>query len=423
MCGRYALGVRLAFIRNRLQHNGQPVDEAANDDAVRETYNFAPGNYGAVYRADTPDQGAVGSQDDSVDNEPVEGQDGNDASQNTSKRNTQYRLDSMKWGLIPFWTKRSPDYGSMMKTINCRDDSLIEDKGMWTSMKRKKRCVVICQGFYEWLKKGPSGKEKIPHYIRRKDGDLMCFAGLWDCVQYDGSDEKLYTYTIITTSSNAYLKFLHDRMPVILEPGSPEMATWLDPHRVAWSKELQSILKPYEGELECYPVSKEVGKVGNNSPDFIIPINSKENKNNIANFFASTGKGKPGHKNEKPKAGTLPRSDDVKVKQEEEKSKDEASPSPAKPEPGFDSSAGKTAVKRKQGAEAPEEGEVNYKTPKAMKTEAAEPSHENVQHSPTKSGGVNKKMRSATSNDSGLKQGHSKKSTQGTQRITNFFKK
>jgi hypothetical protein len=35
-----------------------------------------------------------------------------------------------------------------------------------------------------------------------------------------------------------------------------------------------------------YPVSKEVGKVGNNSPNFIIPVASSENKSNIANFFA-----------------------------------------------------------------------------------------------------------------------------------------
>lgn len=75
----------------------------------------------------------------------------------------------------------------MMRTINCRDDSLIEDRGMWTSMKRRKRCVVVCQGFYEWLKKGPGGKEKIPHYIKRKDGDLMYFAGLWDCVKFEGT--------------------------------------------------------------------------------------------------------------------------------------------------------------------------------------------------------------------------------------------
>ena len=102
-----------------------------------------------------------------------------------------------------------------------------------------------------------------------------------------GSADKLYTYTIITTDSNEQLKFLHDRMPVMLEPGSEAMHVWLDPDRCTWSAELQSLLKPYKGELEVYPVSKDVGKVGNNSPTFIVPITSSDNKNNIANFFSN----------------------------------------------------------------------------------------------------------------------------------------
>jgi len=88
-------------------------------------------------------------------------------------------------GLIPFWTKRNPDYGSMLKTINCRDDSLYEDRGMWTNMKKKKRAIIVAEGFYEWLKKN-NGKDRLPYYTKRKDGQLMCFAGLWDCVQYEG---------------------------------------------------------------------------------------------------------------------------------------------------------------------------------------------------------------------------------------------
>lgn len=104
------------------------------------------------------------------------------------------------------------------------------------------------------------------------------------------SNEPLYTYTIITTDSNKQLKFLHDRMPVILDNGSEAIRTWLDPARTEWSQELQSLLKPYDGELECYPVSKDVGKVGNNSPSFLIPLDSAENKNNIANFFGNQRK-------------------------------------------------------------------------------------------------------------------------------------
>jgi len=82
-------------------------------------------------------------------------------------------------------------------------------------------------------------------------------------------------------------------MPVILEAGSDAMKAWLDPQNAGWSKELQNLLKPFDGELECYPVDKAVGKVGNNSPQFMVPIDSKDNKNNIANFFGSQPKPKP----------------------------------------------------------------------------------------------------------------------------------
>tara|TARA_R110002060_G_scaffold52008_7_gene62977 strand:+ start:403 stop:972 length:570 start_codon:yes stop_codon:yes gene_type:complete len=173
-----------------------PVYDAPADDddhAPRQSYNFAPGYYGLVYRADVPDHGA-GPRQHKKDEGEIESTE-EDATANAestqheapsssaAQKEIRYKLQSMKWGLIPFWTKRNPDYGSMMKTINCRDDSLIDNKGMWTSMKQKKRCVVVFQGFYEWLKKG---KEKVPHFVKRKDGQLMCVAGLWDCVQYEG---------------------------------------------------------------------------------------------------------------------------------------------------------------------------------------------------------------------------------------------
>ncbi len=158
-----------------------PEDDA--DDAPRQSYNFAPGYHGLVYRADVPDWGAGPRQHKNGEGESTE-EDATETSASTTRsQEVRYRLQSMKWGLIPFWTKRNPDYGSMLKTINCRDDSLLENRGMWTTMKQKKRCVVVFQGFYEWLKKG---KEKIPYYVKRKDGQLMCAAGLWDCVQYEG---------------------------------------------------------------------------------------------------------------------------------------------------------------------------------------------------------------------------------------------
>ncbi len=276
-----------------------PVAEAPDDDDVRETYNFAPGNHGLVYRADVPDYGSGGRPHDCEQNpEDATNEKEGASTQLEDPNETRYKLQSMKWGLIPFWTKRNPDYGTVMRTINARDDSLASKGGMWNTMKQRKRCIVVAQGFYEWLKKN-GGKEKIPHYVKRKDEQLMCFAGLWDCVQYEGSDEKHYTYTIITTDSNKQLSFLHDRMPVILENGSDQIRTWLDPSRSEWSKDLQSLLKPFGGELDCYPVSRDVGKVGNNSPTFIVPVASTQNKNNIANFFSNAKKSTKGESEKK----------------------------------------------------------------------------------------------------------------------------
>ncbi|KAG6030156.1 hypothetical protein E4U41_000167 [Claviceps citrina] len=283
-----------------LQDDDLAVDESIPDDepspsggahAPRQSYNFAPGYHGVVYRADTPDWGAgpgPGPGPDGAVPAPPPAQ---------QPKKHRYKLQTMKWGLVPSWTKRNPDYRTLMRTINCRDDSLASPGGLWASMKGRKRCVVLAQGFYEWLKTGP--REKQPHFVRRKDGRLMCFAGLWDCVRYEGSwcpqscpdENKLYTYTVITTDSNAQLRFLHDRMPVILDPGSDAIRRWVDPGRHEWSRELQALLRPFEGELEVYPVSKEVGKVGNDSPSFVVPLDSRENRSNIANFFSKAGAG------------------------------------------------------------------------------------------------------------------------------------
>ena len=175
-----------------------PVQECPGDDECRQTYNFPPGAIGMVYRADVPDYGAgpstkharnkSKSDDLKADEAEVkeEPKDEDEIALSTQPiKDVQYKLQSMKWGLVPSWTKRAPDYGSVMRTINARDDSLAENKGMWNAPKRRKRCIVVCQGFYEWLKKN-NGKEKIPHYIKRKDNQLMCMAGLWDCVKYEG---------------------------------------------------------------------------------------------------------------------------------------------------------------------------------------------------------------------------------------------
>lgn len=170
-------------------------------------------------------------------------------------------------------------------------------------------------------------------------------------------------------------------MPVILDSNSPEMQTWLDPSRTTWSKDLQTILKPYEGELECYPVSKAVGKVGNNSPEFIVPIDSAENKSNIANFFANAKK-----KETPPKKGSA--SQETKINDEK------------------DTESATHGVKREHPADP-------SLTPQDKKQKLEQFS---------KSPSPQKKMRSATHNTP-MKKATGTKPTDGSQRITNFFKR
>ncbi len=394
-----------------------PVEEAPDDDDVRQTYNFAPGNHGLVYRADLPDYGAGGRpHEDAQGEEATEMNRGSGVTTThlEDPKETRYKLQSMKWGLVPFWTKRNPDYGTVMKSINARDDSLATKGGMWNTMKQKKRCIVIAQGFYEWLKKD-GGKQKLPHYTKRKDEQLMCFAGLWDCVQYEGSDEKHYTYTIITTDSNRQLSFLHDRMPVILENGSEQIRTWLDPGRSEWSKELQSLLKPFDGELDCYPVSQEVGKVGNNSPMFIVPVASAENKNNIANFFSNAQKAATGdeEKREMKKTEVEVKEEGTEVQHEqgepratiEHSSTEDNAPLPIPP-----TKSAQGGIKREHDA-----NEDDSPKAKSLRTEVrTTPSTKSPEKTPSK------KTRSATNNAT-LK-GSPAKSNSGSQKITNFYK-
>ena len=86
-----------------------PVDDAPEDNDTRETYNFAPGYHGLVYRADIPDYGAGNRrpdnpnapQDDGGDEGVHEGDtvghDGLDVLDKPSKT-PKYKLQAMKWG-------------------------------------------------------------------------------------------------------------------------------------------------------------------------------------------------------------------------------------------------------------------------------------------------------------------------------------
>lgn len=171
-----------------------------------------------------------------------------------------YEMDLLRWGLIPFWAKEK-SIGNRM--INARSESVAEKPAYRNSFK-KKRCLVVADGFFEWKK--TSGK-KQPYYIHRRDSKPFAFAGLWD--EWKGDAEPIESFTIITTDANELVAPLHDRMPVILPLEQYE--TWLDPDSTP--AELTEILEPFpEEELETYPVSTIVNNPRNDVADCVEPI-------------------------------------------------------------------------------------------------------------------------------------------------------
>lgn len=221
---------------------------------------------------------------------------------------------------------------------------------------------------------------------------------------YIEDEDRHYTYTIITTSSNKQLKFLHDRMPVILDPAFERMRTWLDPSQYEWSKDLQDVLKPFEGELDVYPVSKDVGKVGNNSPSFIIPVASRENKSNIANFFANA---------------------QAKPKKDVEVTKKEAGSSSVKEmktvdEVVDDADDGGMGVSSIAGEKRKGDEGLDGEEPPKKKKEAVSSSPVKAKPSPSPSKGSAKGPRTISATSNGTKS-PTKTKDNGTQKITKFF--
>jgi putative SOS response-associated peptidase YedK len=171
-------------------------------------------------------------------------------------------VDAFHWGLVPRWAK-DPKIGSKM--INARAETVAE-KNAYRSAFKKRRCIIPADGFYEWQKR-PGQKAKQPFYIHRPDGEPYAFAGLWETWKGpDGTgDEVLRSCTIITTTPNAEMAKIHDRMPVILPPEAWD--TWLDRDNEDLEL-LGRLLVPAPPQLIVLrPISTAVNNVRNNSAD------------------------------------------------------------------------------------------------------------------------------------------------------------
>ena len=168
----------------------------------------------------------------------------------------------MRWGLIPFWAK-DPKIGNRM--INAVGETAATKPAFRAAFK-KRRCLVLADGFFEWRK---DGKQKTPTYIFLRSKEPFAFAGLWETWKAaDG--EVVNSCTIITTEPNEFVAPIHNRMPVILS-GETE-ALWLDP-LTENSDTLTPLLIPSPPEhLDSYEVSDVVNSPKNSGPECIEPV-------------------------------------------------------------------------------------------------------------------------------------------------------
>jgi putative SOS response-associated peptidase YedK len=189
----------------------------------------------------------------------------------------QPRLEVFHWGLIPVWAK---DRKIGQKMINARAETLAS-KPAYKGVFKKHRCLIPMDGFYEWKAgpaDGPTTKAgrpiKQPMFIQRLDGEPLAVAGLWSAWKdrADDGGDWLHSATVVTTSANATMAPVHDRMPVILPRSA--WSTWLDPDNDDIGT-LSGLLVPASDDLlTVRPVSTEVNNVRNKGAHLIDPTGS-----------------------------------------------------------------------------------------------------------------------------------------------------
>jgi putative SOS response-associated peptidase YedK len=179
-------------------------------------------------------------------------------------------LGTFRWGLIPSWAKE-PSVGNRM--INARAEG-IADKAAYRKAVSRRRCLIPADAFYEWQRRtGRDGRPagKLPHAVRRRDGQPMALAGIWE-VWRDPSRpdaEPVRSCAIVTTRANALMEPIHDRMPVVLE--REDWAAWLDP--ATDMAVIEGLMVPAtEGILAAYAVSSQVNDVKHEGPQLLEPL-------------------------------------------------------------------------------------------------------------------------------------------------------
>jgi len=179
------------------------------------------------------------------------------------------RFVLMRWGFLPGFVKDPKDFPLI---VNARAETLAEKPSFRAALKRR-RCLVIADGFYEWRKDPGTGGRRQPagrpYLVRRASGRPMGFAGLYETWS-DPSGGEIDTACIVTTAANRLLRQLHVRMPAILEPDV--FAAWLDVDGVEAAGALALVKPAPEEALEMVEVGPAVNRVANDDESLQRPV-------------------------------------------------------------------------------------------------------------------------------------------------------
>jgi putative SOS response-associated peptidase YedK len=166
-----------------------------------------------------------------------------------------HQLTIAQWGLVPTW---STEAKLASRLVNARAETLSRK----LSFRDARRCLVPCDGFYEWSR---HGAQRTPHYFHPREPQVLTMAGLYaPWTTADG--QVVTTFTIVTTRANEAVRALHDRMPVFLEGEGRER--WLSGEGVA---SLGELLGPWRGALASYQVEPHVNQVGVDDASCLAP--------------------------------------------------------------------------------------------------------------------------------------------------------
>jgi putative SOS response-associated peptidase YedK len=276
MCGRFASARKRQEL---LEEFGVQRDRVA--EPLRPDYNVAPTKpvYAVVTRRSEDAGSEHGAGPDRAGHHSAADESGEDQAAADEPGGHQAaepegvrELRVVRWGLVPFWAK---DISIGSRLINARAETVATKPAFRRAFARH-RCLLPADGFYEWEKSGdPKKPTKQPYYIRREDGGVLAFAGLYelwrDKDRPDGDpDSWLWTATIITTRAEDEVGRIHDRMPMVIEP--TRWADWLDPAATS-ADALHGLMTPAASvHLTTYPVSTEVNSVRHNGPGLIEPM-------------------------------------------------------------------------------------------------------------------------------------------------------